>query len=113
MKKFILLVLLFPFITSAQNIYTVPNVPGSIANFKTLQGAHDSVAAGNILYVLPGSFSYGDVVFTKKLTVYGTGYFLGQNLEPYTQANISPVLVNSITGLHNNCIANIFHPFIY
>lgn len=97
MKKIILFVLLFPLLVHAQNIYTVSNVPGASANFKTLQGAHDTVAAGSILYVLPSSFSYGDVVFTKKLTVYGTGFFLGQNLEPNTQANTAPVYVNSIT----------------
>lgn len=97
MKKIILITLLFPFITSAQNSYTVSNVPGSNANFKTLQGAHDSVAAGSILYLMPSSFSYGNAVFTKRLTVYGTGFFLGQNLEPNTQANTAPVYVNSIT----------------
>lgn len=97
MKKLFLLVLVFPFITKAQNIYTVCNIPGSNANFKTLQGAHDTVPANSILYVLPSSFTYGDVVFTKKLTVYGTGFFLGQNVEPNTQATTSPVYVNSIT----------------
>jgi len=97
MKKLFLLVLIFPFITKAQNIYTVCNIPGSNANFKTLQGAHDTVPANSILYVLPSSFSYGEVVFTKKLTVYGTGFFLGQNVEPNTQAMTSPVYVNSIT----------------
>ena len=96
MKKLFTLCLLLPFTLMAQNIYTVSNVPGTISNYKTLQGAHDSVAAGSILYVLPGSFSYGDVVLTKKLTIYGTGYFLGQNLEPNTQANTAPVILNSI-----------------
>lgn len=97
MKNIILLTLLLPLLAGAQKIYTVSNIPGSGASFKTLQGAHDSVAAGSILYVLPSSFSYGNAVFTKKLTVYGTGYFLGQNTEPNTQANTAPVTVNSIT----------------
>jgi len=97
MKKIVWLLSFIPSLVMAQNIYTVSNAPGTSANFKTLQGAHDSVAAGSILYVMPSSYSYGDVVFTKKLTIYGTGYFLGQNLEPYTQANTAPVLVNSIT----------------
>jgi len=88
---------LFPVLLQAQNSYTVSNVPGSNANFKTLQGAHDSVAAGSILYLLPSSNTYGNAVFTKKLTVYGTGYFLGANLAPYTQANTGAVIVNSIT----------------
>jgi hypothetical protein len=97
MKQLITIILCFPFMLMAQNIYTVCNVPGSTSNYKTLQGAHDSVAAGSTLYMLPSSFDYGDVVFTKKLTVYGTGFFLGQNLEPNTQANTAPVYVNSIT----------------
>ncbi len=96
MKKFIAIIFLLPVLLQAQNRYTVSNVPGVSSNFKTLQGAHDSVAAGSILYVLPSSYSYGDVVFTKRLTVYGTGYFLGQNLEPNTQATSAPVLINSI-----------------
>jgi hypothetical protein len=97
MKKIVWLLSFIPSLAMAQNIYTVSNAPGTSANFKTLQGAHDSVAAGSILYVMPSSYSYGDPVFSKKLTIYGTGYFLGQNLEPYTQANTAPVLVNSIT----------------
>ncbi|MBS1564544.1 MAG: hypothetical protein JST39_09135, partial [Bacteroidetes bacterium] len=32
----------------------------------------------------------------KKLTVYGTGYFLGSNLAPNTQANTGSVMINSI-----------------
>ncbi len=97
MKQLFTTFLLAPFALFAQNMYTVCNLPGVSSNYKTLQGAHDSVAAGSILYLLPSSFSYGDAVFTKKLTVYGTGYFLGQNLEPNTQASSAPVYVNSIT----------------
>jgi hypothetical protein len=96
MKMLFTLCLLLPIGLMAQNVYTVSNVPGTSSNYKTLQGAHDSVPAGSILYVLPGSFSYGDLVLTKKLIIYGTGYFLGQNLEPNTQASSAPVYVNSI-----------------
>ncbi len=97
MKKFLLAFWLLPSVALAQSFYTVSNVPGTSANFKTLQGAHDSVAAGSVLYLLPSAFSYGNAVFTKKLTVYGTGYFLGANLAPNTQANTGPVVVQSIT----------------
>ena len=96
MRKVLSLLLLVPVLGFSQGIYTVSNAPGSTANFKTLQGAHDTVAAGSILYLLPSSFTYGDVVFTKKLTVYGTGFFLGQNLDPNTQVHTAPVYVNSI-----------------
>ncbi len=107
MKKFFTICLLLPLAAMAQNIYTVSNVPGTSSNYKTLQGAHDSSAAGSIIYILPGAFSYGDLVLTKKLTIYGTGYFLGQNLEPNTQANTAPVIVKSIkfrTGSDNSFI---------
>lgn len=96
MKKMMIIALLLPAILFAQNRYTVSNAPGVSANYHSLQGAHDSVPSGSILYLLPSSYGYGDVVFKKTLTVYGTGYFLGQNLEPNTQAITSPVIVNSI-----------------
>jgi hypothetical protein len=99
MKKMLCLLFILPSLAFAQNSYTVSNAPGSVANFKTLQGAHDSVAAGSILYVLPSSATYGNVVFTKKLTVYGSGFFLGANLAPNTQANTGAVILNSIKFL--------------
>lgn len=91
------LLVTMPAMAFAQHSYTVSNVPGASADFKTLQGAHDSVAAGSILYLSPSSYTYGDAVFTKKLTIYGTGYFLGQNLQPNTQASAGAVFVTSIT----------------
>jgi len=99
MRRIVLLPCFLVFLSIAslaQNSYTVSNVPGTSANFRTLQGAHDSVAAGSILYLLPSSTSYGDAAFTKKLTVYGTGYFIGANLSPNTQASTGGVIVNSI-----------------
>ena len=96
MKKIIYCLCLFPLFAGAQNSYTVSNVPGSNASYKTLQGAHDSVPAGSTIYVLPSAFSYGDIVISKQLTIYGNGYFLGQNLEPNTQANPSPAKLNTI-----------------
>ena len=80
-----------------QNSYTVSNVAGTSANFRTLQGAHDSVPAGSILYLMPSATSYGTATFTKKLTVYGTGFFVGANLAPNTQANAGAVIVQTIT----------------
>jgi hypothetical protein len=96
-SKLLSVLFLVPALAFTQTSYTVSNAPGSVANFKTLQGAHDSVAAGSILYVLPSSYSYGNIVFTKKLTIYGTGFFIGQNLEPNTQASPGAALINSLT----------------
>ena len=97
MKKLIYCFCFLPLAAGAQNLYTVSNVPGATANFSSLQTAQNSVPAGSILYVMPSAFSYGDITITKKLTIYGTGYFLGQNLEPNTQANPASAKLNSIT----------------
>lgn len=93
MKKICFALLLLPFCVKAQNTYTVCNLAGVSSNYKTLQGAHDSVPAGSTLYVLPSPFSYGTLTLTKRLTIYGTGYLLGQNFEPNTQAGTSPVIL--------------------
>ncbi len=81
----------------AQNIFTVSSAPGAKANFKTLQGAIDTVPAGSTLYLMPSPFNYGNAVLTKTLVIYGTGFFLGQNAEPNTQPTIAPVLINTLT----------------
>lgn len=97
MKKVLFFIFCIPCFARTQNIYTVSNAPGAVANYHSLQEAHNSVPAGSILYVMPSAFSYGDPVFSKKLIVYGTGFMLGQNLEPNTQANTAAVILNSIT----------------
>ena len=96
MKKLLLSACLIPLIVVAQNKYVVNNNPGASANFSSLQVAINTVPAGSILYVMPGAFSYGDIVLNKSLTIYGTGFFLGQNLDPNTQANPAPAKVNSL-----------------
>ena len=62
--------------------WTIDSNPGRPASFRTLQAAHDSasVAAGDTLYLLPSSVSYGSLTATKRLTVIGPGYLLNQNL---------------------------------
>ena len=96
MKKILFSVCLLPILAMSQNKYIVNNSPGATADFTSLQTAVNTVAAGSSLYVMPGVFSYGDVVVTKNITIYGTGYFLGQNLEPSTQANPTSAKVNSL-----------------
>jgi hypothetical protein len=96
MKKILLFLWLLPFFTVAQNSYTVSNVPGVTANYRTLQGAIDSVAAGSTLYVFPSVVDYGNVNINKKLFITGTGFMLDQNADPFTAPNVSGVTVSSV-----------------
>lgn len=96
MKKYTLLLCLLPFLSRAQHSYTVSNVPGMTANYRTLQGAIDSVADGSTLYVFPGVTDYGNVNINKKLSIIGTGYLLSENADPYTAPNKTGVAVSSV-----------------
>ncbi len=60
-------------------IWRVNNAPGINADFNNLQTAHDSANAGDTLYVEGTPFSYGDITCTKKLYLFGPGYFLAEN----------------------------------
>ena len=71
----------------AQTTVTVNNTPGTAANYRTLQGAVDSVAPGSIILLQPAANSYGQVTVNKLVSIIGAGYFLNQNPAPYTQAN--------------------------
>lgn len=83
----ITLKIFIPYTISAQNIYTVNNQKDLAANFSNLQNAIDNVPAGSILYLQPSSTPYAGVSVRKKITIYGNGYFLGQNKAPNTQSN--------------------------
>jgi hypothetical protein len=56
-------------------IWIVSNT-GIPADFETVQAAHDAAAAGDIIHVLGSSLTYGDLVCTKELHIYGPGYLL-------------------------------------
>jgi hypothetical protein len=71
----------------AQKTYIVNNAASAIADYHTLQSAIDSVAAGSILLLQPSAVAYEPVTIRKRLAIYGSGYFLGQNAAPATQAN--------------------------
>ena len=74
--------------------WTVSNKSGVDADATTVQGAHDLAAAGDTIYVEGSSVNYGNLNLTKKLYVFGPGYFLGEN--PETQANISPAYISTL-----------------
>ncbi len=57
--------------------------------FNTLQEAHDDadVMDGDTLYVRGVQGNYGALTLTKRLTIFGPGYFLGDNLETQVSTN--------------------------
>lgn len=72
----------------AQKTYIVNNATSAVADYHTLQSAIDSVPAGSILLLQPSAVAYEPVTIRKRLAIYGSGYFLGQNAAPATQANL-------------------------
>jgi hypothetical protein len=97
MKKTVLLTI-FAILAIAkcmsQGTYVVNNVPGSAANYHSLQNAIDSVPAGSIILLQNTGFNYGSASITKPLVIYGAGYFLGQNAGAATQASLAEAQVN-------------------
>lgn len=70
----------------AQSMVVVNNAPGVTADYKTLQGAVDSVADGTLILLQPGMGTYGDAVIKKRVGIIGAGYFLNHNPDPTSQA---------------------------
>ena len=80
----------------AQNMVVVNNTPGIVANYKTLQGAVDSVADGTLILLQPGSGTYGNVTIKKRVSIIGAGYFLNHNPDPTSQATPAEAVVSSL-----------------
>lgn len=60
-------------------VYRVNNT-GVDADYSSIQDAHDAAAPGDSLYIEASPTSYGILTISKKIHLFGTGYFLGQNL---------------------------------
>lgn len=69
---------------SFAKIWRVNNNPDVVADFTTLQAAHDGANAGDTLHIEGSPNSYGGLSLNKKLIILGAGYFLDEN--PNTQA---------------------------
>lgn len=81
-KSIIIAVLLFGFMSAGfAKIWRVNNVAGVSADFTTAQAAHDDILVqpGDTLHLEPSTVSYGSLTMTKRLTIIGTGDFLGAN----------------------------------
>jgi hypothetical protein len=81
MKRFyyIVLFLTTSILVHAQTIHVANNNPGAAGGVNVftgataLQDAHDASANGDIIYVVPGVFNYGNINITKEITVFGIG----------------------------------------
>lgn len=83
---FIVLVLIVFSISTNATVWTVDSNPGNhAANFTNVQVAHDDAADGDTIYISGFSGYYPDVTISKKLYIFGPGYFLNEN--DSTQAN--------------------------
>ena len=80
----------------AQNMVVVNNTPGIVADYKTLQGAVDSVADGTLILLQPGGLTYGNVTIKKRVSIIGPGYFLNHNPDPTSQATPAESVVSSL-----------------
>ena len=76
-------------------IWRVNNNLGVNANFTTVQAAIDSAKAGDTIHVEPSATAYAGISLTKRLTIIGPGFYLGEN--PNTQANKQTSMVNGVT----------------
>ena len=76
-------------------IWRVNNNAGVNANFTTIQAAIDSAKAGDTIHIEPSATAYAGISMSKRLTIIGPGYYLGEN--PNTQANKQTSIVNGAT----------------
>ena len=87
-------------IGNAQTIWTVDPNPARSADYATIQDAvtDASVVDGDILYVSGSGDNQGSVNLTKRITIYGPGFFISENypgrLNPAT-AKISSLTLNN------------------
>lgn len=57
--------------------------------FKTFNEAYTFCSAGDTIYVIGSIAGYGDAIITKKITLIGPGYFLGENLHTQVDKNVA------------------------
>src|SRR5690348_8514089 len=96
----------------AQTIRRVNNTGITLgANmYADLQTAHNAAAAGDIIYVDGSGDEYGNLTLTKKLTIIGPVYFLGENYANFPDtrtANLTNVTFNA--GSEGSIIMGCMH----
>jgi hypothetical protein len=81
-------------IALSAKVWRVNPTPNSGAPYSALQAAHDAATtlSGDTLYLEGSTYGFGGLSLSKKLTIIGNGYFLGEN--PQTQFNLSTSNIN-------------------
>lgn len=100
MKKNILpaLFLFLQAATAQAEIHTVDNRPGRSADFTEVQDAIDAALPGDTLYVMGSPDRYEATTLNKVLSIYGPGYFLGENDIPSVEKNHANISSLDITS---------------
>ncbi len=97
MKKLILLIFVIAmgFSTANATIWRVNNMPDNQADFTTLTDAIEAASDNDIIYLEGTGVEYAEstIDLTKKLSIYGSGYFLLENEN--TQASKLPTQLSS------------------
>jgi len=84
MNKMIVLLFILLAFSNAKTI-TVDNKYPYAGDYKTLQEAHDAASDGDVIYVAPSLVPYDAITVTKKLSFYGVGFDILENIgEPLT-----------------------------
>ncbi|MCF8412299.1 MAG: hypothetical protein K9G44_02700 [Melioribacteraceae bacterium] len=94
LKCYIVISLISVTIISGKIWYVDQNTANN-PDFTTLQAAHDGAASGDTIYVAGFNNSYGYLTLTKKLFIFGPGYFLYENSD--TQVRPAEAIVGHIT----------------
>jgi hypothetical protein len=75
-------------------IWRVNNGTGVVADFTTVQAAHDGAAPGDTIHLEPALNSYGNLNMNKRLTIISTGAFSTNN--PNIQADPKNAYVGNV-----------------
>jgi hypothetical protein len=114
--KHILTIFIFLFASSVccAKIWRVNNNAGVVADFTTAQAAHNAAASGDTIMIEPSATTYGSLNVTKKLIIFGVGYYLN-----VANPN-SPITKNSLisgpsfnTGSSGSVIAGMVHDGVF
>jgi len=81
MRKFVVLFLAGCAVFSAAQakIWRVNNNTGVVADFTTVQAAHNAASAGDTIHLEPSINGYGDLTMSKRLVIISTGQFVNEN----------------------------------
>jgi len=108
--KHILTIFIFLFASSVcwAKIWRVNNNLGINADFTTAQSAHDAATAGDTVMFEPSVTTYGNLTVTKKLIIFGVGFYL-EVTNPNTPISKNSLLssVSFNTGSSGSVISGI------